>query len=321
MGFKYTTYKGFMNYCIGICNNKQYEYTEENIKYFTLFENVTKLLDYLVEKNAIEIENNIYYCIIKQFTENPEKTFFNIEYMVNKLIKLNNNETSFYYFCTSLETMLGLKVQFTDEFIKNYNKDNFYYPEQVKAYVILSDTIQEFGITKKDEQQMGKYGVYFIYDENNELAYVGKSLTCAVTRSFKSVKERKLRTFSKIEYRYPKSKSDVAIYEAYYIAKYKPRKNSDMIFNDDLTIELPELPVSYVIEHNKERSYKYEYYYYVERVVDVEEFKNSKNMYLKNEKNKYSLEYNGIHDREKSELYAYNKCSDKMEVKKLTLIY
>ena len=232
MSFKYTTYKGFMNYCLGICKNKQYEYNEEEIKFFALFENIIKLLDYLVEKNAIEIEDDIYRCIIQLFSEDPEKAFFNIEYMVNKLIKVNNNEISFYYFHTSLKTMLNIQTQFTKYFIDNYDKECFYYPEKVRVYKILSDSTQVFGLTEQDEKEMGHYGVYFIYDENNEIAYIGKSLTNTIKRSIESVKERQLRNFSKIEYRYPKTKSDVGIYEAYYIAKYKPKKNNDLVFEE-----------------------------------------------------------------------------------------
>ena len=321
MEFKYTTYKGFMNYCLGICKNKQYEYNEEQIRFFTLFENIIKLLDYLVEKNAIEIEDDIYRCIIQLFSEDPEKAFYNIEYMVNKLIKVNNNEVQFYYFHTSLKTMLNIRTQFTKYFIDNYNKECFYYPEKVRVYKILTDTTQVFGLTERDEQEMGNYGVYFIYDENNEIAYIGKSLTNTIKRSIESVKERQLYNFKKIEYRYPKTKSDVGIYEAYYIAKYKPKKNNDLVFEDELTIELPELPVAYTIEMNEERSYKQEYNYYIETVVDVEEFKNSKNMYLKNENNRYSLEYNGIRRKQEADVIASNKCAKQLYEKKLTLYY
>ena len=47
--------------------------------------------------------------------------------------------------------------------------------------------------------------------------------------------------FYRIEYRYLSNKADAVVYEAYYISKYKPQYNNDLIFDDELTLELPEL--------------------------------------------------------------------------------
>lgn len=320
MNFKYTTYNGFVKYCLGICRNREYKPSNEEIKYLYDFEGIINILYKLNKDNIIEIYSNIYENIISLFTENPSNSFNSIKYMFNKLEKVCNKEINYYYFITSLYTLLKIKVQFTEQFIYEHNLENIFYPEKIKAYIIKNDDLKLYGINGFEQKELEHYGIYFIYDLNGEVKYIGKSISDVILRSFQSVKERRLYDFSKIEYRYPKTKSDVSIYEAYYIAKYKPEKNNDMIFDDIITVTLPELNVSYTIDRDSDKSVFEEYQYYEEKVVETEEFIKSNNMYICNDKNKNIIEQKGI--RLKNEAYEkiYEKCLVKAKNKNLIVL-
>ena len=66
-------------------------------------------------------------------------------------------------------------------------------------------------------------GLYFLYNENKELLYIGKSRDLG-TRIFTSTKER-FGTF--LKYKITKSMADAHILELYFINKFNPRLNSD----------------------------------------------------------------------------------------------
>jgi len=83
-------------------------------------------------------------------------------------------------------------------------------------------------------------GVYFLYDNLQNLIYIGKSYTLW-KRILSSCKERKA-----IYCRYAiiNNKSDTDIYEMYYISKYKPVANGTGKHNDSPSMVLPELKFS-----------------------------------------------------------------------------
>ena len=308
MNFKYVNYTGFVKYCLGICRNKEYLPTNEEIYYLNKFNEIIEELNVLIKYNVIELYNNIYDSVINCFIVDPNKTFNSLKYMKNKLDKVKNKECNYYYFVTSLNTMLGIKAQFTYKFIKECSSNNIFYPSKIKVYVVKDKEVELSPIKKIDSEEYNRYGVYFIYNNEGILEYIGKSLNSVIKRSFQSAIERKLLDFSKIEYRYPKSKSDTSVYEAYYIAKYKPIKNNDFVYNDLLTIELPDLDVSYTIERDKDSLYTMNYLYYEERVVDIEEYLNSDNMYILNDNNKLYLENSGIYKKDEAYSKAHDKC-------------
>jgi hypothetical protein len=88
--------------------------------------------------------------------------------------------------------------------------------------------------------EKGVFGLYFLYNEKNDLVYVGKSISL-MSRLLSQIKNYKPAYF---KIAYPSSVSDMHVYEMYYISKFKPCLNIDAKNNDKLTIELPELMFS-----------------------------------------------------------------------------
>lgn len=277
---KFNNYIHFKNYCLKIASNKEYIVCSEYLKIFEEFEFVVAVLNNLQDKKIIKIENDILDIICKCFKNgNFETAFSNMKYFVNKINKFYKNEEDFYYVTTSLNTMLYLGVEFEDDFIlSDESKTSPFYPSRIKGLELKEEEEKIYTISEFDINYKNKYGVYFIYNTENELVYIGKSSNCLLTRAFSSAKERKCLNFSKIELRECKCKSDVAIYESYYIALYKPKYNNDLIFEDAPTIKLPELPISKTITRDIDSEYvKYRYTYISGRVMDIEEFINLAN--------------------------------------------
>lgn len=78
------------------------------------------------------------------------------------------------------------------------------------------------------------HGLYFLYNENKELIYIGKSKNLS-ERIPASVKERKAHY---LKYKLTNTMSDTNILELYYIAKFKPALNRDSKEIDDTSIEI-----------------------------------------------------------------------------------
>ena len=80
-----------------------------------------------------------------------------------------------------------------------------------------------------------------IYNKNNTVIYVGRT-----ERLSKRLCDHKLNDFwwnevDKITVSKLKSKTDMAIYEIYYINKFKPKYNTKDKFDDYCTLKLKEL--------------------------------------------------------------------------------
>lgn len=78
------------------------------------------------------------------------------------------------------------------------------------------------------------YGLYFLYDENKNLIYIGKSKNLN-ERIPTSVKERGAHY---LKYKVTNTLTDAHILELYYIAKLKPILNKDSKENDDTTLHI-----------------------------------------------------------------------------------
>ena len=273
----------------------------------------------MVKGNIIELECQPFEEIIHVFQSNPEIALKNIKYLNERINRVKNGDINFYYFISSFKTMMNIDLQFTEDFLHN-EYDSVYYPTRVKCFVIIKDIIRVYTLSDLEKEQLGKYGVYFIYDNEGVLRYIGKSTSCVIGRSFKSAKERALLDFLKIEYRFPKTKSDVALYEAYYIAKFKPEKNSDLIFEDELTIELPEIKVEYSIKRNSDSYIEKEYVYFIEKVLDIDDYLEEDNVLISNQNNKKSLIENGIHTKQESYNKAYCECVTIAREKELIIL-
>ena len=77
-------------------------------------------------------------------------------------------------------------------------------------------------------------GLYFIYDKNKNLIYIGKSRNLG-SRVVSSLKERKGYYF---KYKLTKTMSDANILEIYYISTLKPVLNSESNEEDLSTIKI-----------------------------------------------------------------------------------
>jgi len=82
-----------------------------------------------------------------------------------------------------------------------------------------------------------KAGIYFLFNETKELIYIGKSINLG-TRVLSSIRERGA---FYVSVAFTKSKSDMHVYEPYFILKEKPLLNSEFKEFDKLTIKLEKL--------------------------------------------------------------------------------
>lgn len=319
MNFKYTNYEGFSKYCLGICNNKSYVFTSDEKNELFNFRDAIIFLEDMIKHNHIELYGQLFENIIQLFINNPNNAFHSIKYMNEKLVKVKKREIDFYYFISSLKTMMNIEMQFTEDFLNN-GSNELYYPGRVKSLIINKDIVYVYTLESVDKSQMDKYGVYFIYDDKGILKYIGKSTNSVIIRSFQSAKERGLLDFSKIEYRYPKTKSDVALYESYYISKYKPDKNNDMIFDDDLSVKLPDISVGYSIKRSSNNCIEKEFTYYTERVLDIEDYLNNDIVIINNEKNKKMLHNKNIYSKSEAYNEAYKECLTKAKNNNLIVL-
>lgn len=109
-------------------------------------------------------------------------------------------------------------------------------PDFEDARTILKDedykVTEEFFETMEDLTYM--FGLYFLFDENKELIYIGKSRNLS-SRVPVSVKERKAFYF---KYKLTWTMSDANILELYYISKLKPKLNKDSKEMDPTLIEI-----------------------------------------------------------------------------------
>lgn len=162
-------------------------------------------------------------------------------YMTENLANGNGVCTFFYFEARdTLDKIKSKEISLQDVLKNTFDKFNNY-----KAYseLKIKKELSEGRNAETSEELnylMYKAGVYLLYSEEGNLGYVGRSYNLS-NRIPSSLKERGLHYF---KYAVTKSKSDANIYEAYYIAKYKPFLNGDMVTDDECTIELPELEFS-----------------------------------------------------------------------------
>lgn len=314
MAFKYSSYNGFKNYCCAIARNRGLNVNAEDEQALTEFESVVQRIEHGQSHHiiSVSIPVSIYDSIIDLFIQDSRAALQKIKHMNRRLYRVEHRELDFYFFLTGLESILGLKAQFCEEFI--YSPDNLQhhpdYPRKIKAFLYGERTLSIPVLPAIDLTFTNKKGVYFIYDSEEKLSYIGKSASCLLTRSFQSVKERYLSDFSRIEYRLTNSVSDVALYEAYYIAKYKPKANQDLVFEDEVTVTLPELAVSYTITRNDSDRIEVTYQYYESKILSMKEFLSNDNVLLQSEKSKRYLEERSYRPASEARQSAYAECND-----------
>ena len=113
----------------------------------------------------------------------------------------------------------------------------------LKAFAILN-VEKDMVCTYTRPVMSTNIGCYFIYDNNEELVYIGKSTSDLLTRACVSSVQRLLGDFKKIELIEFNTKAETNIFEIYYISKLKPKFNSESNTRDVLPFDLPDTSIS-----------------------------------------------------------------------------
>ncbi len=87
------------------------------------------------------------------------------------------------------------------------------------------------------------YGVYFIYNDKDQLVYIGKSRNLG-RRIISSIKERYGKKFA---YILAKNPADIHILEPFLIIKYKPVKNVEFMEYGETSLDIEVPPLSAII--------------------------------------------------------------------------
>ena len=204
---EFNNYYGLKRYLTVVANNNNHEINFDN------YDGLEIIYKYLhLYKDKISYNFNFTEWI-KLAANNSIKEFERIS-NVGKSIQLNNE------FNKDIISEFGLKA-FS---ISNVEKD------MICTYTrpIMSTNI----------------GCYFIYDNNEELVYIGKSTSDLLTRACVSSVQRLLGDFKRIELIEFNTKAETNIFEIYYISKLKPKFNSESNTKDILPFDLPDTSIS-----------------------------------------------------------------------------
>jgi len=265
----FVDYRHFKNYCLKIAKNKNVEVSGDEVNTINLFEDFyTELLE-MEAQGLISIIDNFLDKVCDMFRKDLiAQCFSHMDYFMRKMGKVKRKEIEFYYILTSLKTMFDIEVSLQQKAISSSD----IYNNRVPIIRLMEAEETIYTISNLDFDYKDKIGIYFLYDAENQLSYIGKSASCLLTRSLSSIKERGLLDFAKIELYETKTKSDVAIYEAYYISKFKPASNKDIVYDDYPTISLPDLQISKMISRDQSQDLKkYKYTYIEKAIVDLDE--------------------------------------------------
>lgn len=239
------------NYIIKILKNKGVIVTKD--KYLPL-KNLGIVYDYI---NNINYDNkfDINFDNWIEFAKKCElEKLIEISNKCNKSIK-NFIEDSNEHSIQTLLDNTHTDTKYNHYYLmKKPNSKDIYYPKKIKVIQVYKTKMRStYNLYIKPKiYDENKFGIYFIYDNKQELVYIGKSNSNVVRRSLESMSERiENRDFYKIDYILPKTRSDNNLYELYYISKYKPKFNSDSKEKDELTFELPKLEISYTFDNYK----------------------------------------------------------------------
>ncbi len=207
MADKFKDYYHLKNYLNTVARDNKYVVNFDN------FEGLEKIFDYLqTYRNNIKY-NFMFSEWIKLVRQND----------MNELKRISDIGKSIYenrIFDESIITSIGLKI------------------------CIRTNIEKDMICTYTRPRMSTNIGCYFIYDNNDELVYIGKSTSDLLSRSCKSATERVLGDFSKIKLIEFNTKAETSIFEIYYITKFKPKFNSESNTKDNLPFDLPDTSIS-----------------------------------------------------------------------------
>lgn len=84
-------------------------------------------------------------------------------------------------------------------------------------------------------------GLYFLYNRNKTLIYIGRSVLLG-KRISRSVKERIKYAPRFVQWMETKSHTDACILEAYFVGISKPIANTDLCFEDEVSLHIENIP-------------------------------------------------------------------------------
>ena len=243
--------KHLVNYLVKIFKNNGVDIPKEYLEEIKELEDIFTFMTNLPTsiKNNIDFSDG-YYSWIALAQGSRYKKLSDISKLGNERIaKFINNPTAISFDAVFNSFELGIKYNLYYLRTKPEEGD-IYYPHR---FEILdgSPKFVQWNIayyTKPIIPKEDNIGCYFIYDNDGELVYVGKSNSNLYERSCTSAQERTKGNFSKIELYSMPTQADTNIYEMYFIAKYNPKFNSDSRCIDNPTFELPKLKPKYTLE-------------------------------------------------------------------------
>ena len=243
--------KHLVNYLLKIFKNNGTDIPKENLENIRDLENIFTFMTNLPNdiKNNIDFSGGYYPWIILSQSNKYQK-LSDISKVGNENIVKFTNNPSIISFDTVFKSF-ELGIEYNLRYLRSKPDDeDIYYPH---CFEILegSPRFVKWNIayyTKPNIPKEDNIGCYFIYDNDGELVYVGKSNSNLYERSCTSAQERTKGNFSKIELYSMPTQADTNIYEMYFIAKYNPKFNSDSRCMDNPTFELPKLKPKYTLE-------------------------------------------------------------------------
>lgn len=122
------------------------------------------------------------------------------------------------------------------QFVRNRNKFNYLNEHEF----VPSTEFKEFV-----EEHIGKYGLYFLYDQSMALMYIGKS-TSIGDRILNSIQQKQVRGYIKVAL--TETIADMHVYEPYYVLKENPFYNVEFKAYDNLSFDLKPLKKSKLIK-------------------------------------------------------------------------
>ena len=243
--------KHLANYLLKIFKNNGVDVPKENIDNIKDLENIFTFISNLPLQIRNDIDfSNEYYNWITLAQSNKYQKLSEISNAGNENIIRFTNNPSIISFDTVFKSF-ELDIEYKLSYLHTKPEDNdIYYPHFLKI-LDGNKKLVKWNIayyTKPNIPKEDNIGCYFIYDNDGELVYVGKSNSNLYERSCTSAQERTKGNFSKIELYSMPTQADTNIYEMYFIAKYNPKFNSDSRCIDNPTFELPKLKPKYTLE-------------------------------------------------------------------------
>ena len=271
----FTSGRHLANYLLKIFKNNEIDISEDCIdsikdlsKIFTYIENLPK-----DTKNILDLSNE-YHNWITLSQNGKYQDLSSISNKGNENIAKFTNNPSVISFDEVFESF-GLNISYNSHYLHQKPKqDDIYYPHHFK---ILEGThkMAKWNITFYDKPTIPKeenFGCYFIYDNNNQLVYIGKSNLHLLERACESARERTNGDFSKIELYPMKTQADTNIYELYYIAQYDPKYNSDCRCLDKPSFTLPKQYPKYSVNQVGTETFDVEQIFISPKYIPVEEY-------------------------------------------------